>query len=70
MRDLAEGSFLTQQRNVIFIGGTGASKTHLAIAIGRNGIRAGKRGRIYKQNNLFAKWWQSCMLLEGKWAIG
>ena len=47
VRDLAEGSFLAQQRNAVFVGGTGTGKTHLAIAIGRNCIRAGKRGRFY-----------------------
>ena len=47
VRDLAQGSFLTQQRNAVFVGGTGTGKTHLAIAIGRNCIRDGKRGRYY-----------------------
>lgn len=47
VRDLAEGSFLAQQRNAVFVGGTGTGKTHLAIAIARNCVRAGKRGRFY-----------------------
>lgn len=47
VRDLAQGSFLEHQRNVVFVGGTGTGKTHLAIAIGRSLIRAGKRGRYY-----------------------
>jgi DNA replication protein DnaC len=47
VRDLAAGSFLAQQRNAVFVGGTGTGKTHLAIAIGRHCIRAGKRGRFY-----------------------
>ncbi len=47
VRDLAAGSFLAQQRNAVFVGGTGTGKTHLAIAIGRNCVRAGKRGRFY-----------------------
>lgn len=47
VRDLAEGSFIAQQRNAVFVGGTGTGKTHLAIAIGRNCVRAGKRGRFY-----------------------
>jgi len=29
------GSFVTDQRNVVLIGGTGTGKTHLAIAIAR-----------------------------------
>ena len=45
--DLAAGSFLAQQRNVVLVGGTGTGKTHLAIAIGRSCIRSGARGRFY-----------------------
>ena len=33
VRDLAGGGFIAQQRNVVLVGGTGAGKTHLAIAI-------------------------------------
>jgi DNA replication protein DnaC len=47
VRDLATGDFLSQQRNAILIGGTGTGKTHLSIAIARNCIRAGARGRFY-----------------------
>jgi DNA replication protein DnaC len=35
VRDLATGSFLAQQRNVVLVGGAGTGKTHLAIAIAR-----------------------------------
>jgi len=45
--DLASGSFLAPQRNVVLVGGTGTGKTHLAIAIGRSCIRSGGRGRFY-----------------------
>jgi DNA replication protein DnaC len=47
VRDLATGSFIAQQRNVVLAGGTGSGKTHLAIAIARSCIRAGARGRFY-----------------------
>ncbi|ACE99654.1 ATPase [Rhodopseudomonas sp. AAP120] len=47
IRDLAGGGFIAQQRNVVLIGGTGTGKTHLAIAIARNCIRAGARGRFF-----------------------
>src|ERR1700748_2783465 len=40
---LAGGAFLTQQRNLVLVGGTGTGKTHLAIAITRSCIRAGFR---------------------------
>jgi DNA replication protein DnaC len=47
VKDLANGTFLAQQRNLVLIGGTGTGKTHLAIAIARACIRAGARGRFY-----------------------
>jgi hypothetical protein len=42
VHDLAGGAFLDSQRNVILIGGTGTGKSHIAIAIARNCIRAGR----------------------------
>jgi len=47
VRDLAGGGFITQQRNAVFIGGTGTGKTHAVIAIARSCIRAGRRGRFF-----------------------
>ena len=47
VRTLYEGSFLKQKSNVILVGGTGSGKTHLAIAITRQAIRDGKRGRYF-----------------------
>ena len=47
MRDLAGGDFITQQRNVVLVGGTGTGKTHLAIAIAGSCVRAGSRGRFF-----------------------
>ena len=47
VRDLAAGAFLANQRNAVLVGGTGTGKSHLAIAIARNCIRAGARGRFY-----------------------
>jgi DNA replication protein DnaC len=52
VRDLADGGFIAQQRNVILVGGTGTGKTHLAIAIARNCIRAGSRGRFFNTVDL------------------
>jgi DNA replication protein DnaC len=42
VRDLTQGDFLAEQRNCVLVGGTGTGKTHLAIAIARSCIRAGK----------------------------
>ncbi|MFV3132074.1 ATP-binding protein, partial [Niveispirillum sp. KHB5.9] len=47
IRDLATGSFLAEQRNVVLVGGTGTGKSHLAIAIARSCIRGGARVRFH-----------------------
>jgi DNA replication protein DnaC len=47
VHDLAAGGFIAQQRNAVLVGGTGTGKSHLAIAIARNCIRSGTRGRFY-----------------------
>lgn len=47
VRDIAVGNFLTTQRNIVLVGGTGTGKTHLAIAIARACIRNGARGRFF-----------------------
>ena len=52
LRDLAQGDFLAQQRNCVLVGGTGTGNTHLAMAIARDCIRAGKRGRFYNTVDL------------------
>ncbi len=45
--ELYQGLFLSENRNIIFIGGTGTGKTHLATAIAAHSIRMGKRGRFF-----------------------
>ena len=55
VRDLAGGNFLTQQRNIVLVGGTGTGKTHLAIAIARACIRDGARGRFFNVVDLVNK---------------
>jgi DNA replication protein DnaC len=55
VRDLAGGGFVTQQRNVVLIGGTGTGKTHLAIDIARSCIRGGMRGRYFNVVDLVNK---------------
>jgi DNA replication protein DnaC len=55
VRDLAGGNFLAHERNVVFVGGTGTGKTHLAIAIARACIRNGSRGRFFNVVDLVNK---------------
>lgn len=51
--ELAGMSFTEQAHNVVFIGGTGTGKTHLATALGVAGItRHGKRVRYYSTVDL------------------
>jgi DNA replication protein DnaC len=47
IRELYEGFFLSENRNIIFVGGTGTGKTHLSIAIAAHSIRQGKRGKFF-----------------------
>jgi len=47
VRSLYDGRFLSEQKNVILVGGTGSGKTHLAIAIARQSVRNGKRARFF-----------------------
>jgi DNA replication protein DnaC len=51
--ELADLSFTVQAHNVVFIGGTGTGKTHLATALGVCGItQHGKRVRFYSTVDL------------------
>ena len=47
MCDLASGNFVTHQRNVFLVSGTGTGNTHLAIAIARSCIRRGVRSHCF-----------------------
>jgi len=47
VRDLHEGHFMEAARNVIFVGGPGSGKSHLATAIGMNAVRQGKSVRFW-----------------------
>ena len=55
VRDLYNGNFLEQARNLIFIGGTGTGKTHLSIAIASHCIKEEKRGRFFSVIDLVNK---------------
>ncbi len=50
--DLSRSDFTDQAHNLIFIGGTGTGKTHLATALGIHAIHQGKRVRFYNAVDL------------------
>ena len=53
IRQLADLSFTEEAQNVVFIGGTGTGKTHLATALGVSGIAHwGKRVRFFSTVDL------------------
>lgn len=52
VRTLYGGSFVPTRSNVLLVGGTGTGKTHLAIAIARNLIKKGMRGRYFNTVDL------------------
>jgi DNA replication protein DnaC len=52
---LATGTFLAEKRNVVLIGGTGTGKSHIAIGITRNVIRAGRKARFFNAVDLANK---------------
>ena len=47
LRQLYAGEYLTTARNIVFVGGTGTGKSHLATALARNSILRGKRARFF-----------------------
>lgn len=47
IRSLYAGSFLCTGTNLLFIGGTGTGKTHLATAMARHLVQEEKRGRYF-----------------------
>jgi DNA replication protein DnaC len=47
IRLLHNGDFIDASRNIIFVGGTGTGKSHMATAIATNIIRQGKKARFY-----------------------
>jgi DNA replication protein DnaC len=49
---LAGGGFLETKRNIVLVGGTGTGKSHIAIGITRNVIRAGRKARFFNTVDL------------------
>ena len=52
LETLATGEFMVAKHNLILVGGTGTGKTHVAIAIGSQAIRLGKRVRFFSVADL------------------
>lgn len=46
IREMAEGTYIGERRNIIFVGKTGTGKTHLATALGLEACRKGVRTRF------------------------
>jgi DNA replication protein DnaC len=47
VKRLYDGDFIREKKNVVFMGGSGTGKTHLAISIGVNLIRQGHKVRFW-----------------------
>lgn len=52
IRELANGYFCMQKQNIIFVGGSGTGKTHLATALGLHLVRKNKRVRYFNAVDL------------------
>ena len=50
--DLAKGEFIEQRANVVLNGAPGVGKTHLAIALGREACRQGRKVRFFSAARL------------------
>jgi DNA replication protein DnaC len=55
IRTLYTGEFLDGAGNIVFVGGTGTGKSHLAIAIATHSVRQGKRCRYFSVVDLVNK---------------
>lgn len=67
IRDLTQGEFVEARRNLIFIGGMGTGKTHLAIAIAAAVIRARARGRFFNLVDLVNQLEQEKAVGRSRW---
>ena len=73
LRTLYEGEFIEELRNLIFIGGTGTGKTHLAIAIAMHAVRERSRVRFFNlvdlANQLEQEKSRSPLLGKPRWSL-
>jgi DNA replication protein DnaC len=58
--DLVRGEYLDKRENILFIGGSGTGKTHIAIALGIAACQQGKKVRFFRVTELIT------LLLEAK----
>jgi DNA replication protein DnaC len=58
--DLLRGEYLDKRENILFIGGSGTGKTHIAISLGVAACQQGKKVRFYRVTELIT------LLLEAK----
>jgi DNA replication protein DnaC len=58
--DLLRGEYLEKRENILFIGGSGTGKTHIATALGIAACQQGKKVRFYRVTELIT------LLLEAK----
>ena len=47
LKSLYSGDFIEEHRNIVFVGGTGTGKTHLATAIASQAVRSGYRAKFF-----------------------
>ena len=47
IKSLYGGDFIEEHRNIVFVGGTGTGKTHLATAIASQAVRSGYRAKFF-----------------------
>lgn len=58
--DLLRGEYMDKRENVLFVGGSGTGKTHIAIALGIAACQQGKKVRFFRVTELIT------LLLEAK----
>ncbi len=67
IRSIYQGDFIAEHINLIFVGGTGTGKTHLAITIAAQAIRNGRKCKFYNLVDLANELEQEKMIgLAGK----
>jgi DNA replication protein DnaC len=58
--DLIRGEYMDKRENILFVGGSGTGKTHIAIALGIAACQQGKKVRFFRVTELIT------LLLEAK----